>query len=239
MSVASEIEKIASDLSNAYEAIENLNGTIPEHKNTDNLAAAISSIPVTIIPDPVINGGGEDDIDDYIYTSPASNFDISGGASLIKSLPTLNMANRTSIENLFAGCDNLTTLPSLTNITNITNATYLASSCNSLVNVPYYYLPNCRDFTGAFTESLLLSNQSIQNIMQMLINCDNYNYEVTEKILEDVIPADICYKAEDMANYQDFLSAGWLLNRDNGVSDGGENEGGEIVDNNESNDGEE
>lgn len=44
MAIADDLEKLASDLSDAYDVIETKGGTIPEHKNTDNLPDAISSI---------------------------------------------------------------------------------------------------------------------------------------------------------------------------------------------------
>lgn len=44
MAIADDLEKLASDLSDAYDAIEAKGGTMPEHKNTDSLPTAIGSI---------------------------------------------------------------------------------------------------------------------------------------------------------------------------------------------------
>lgn len=49
MAIADDLQKLASDLSDAYDAIETKGGTLPEHKNTDSLPDAIRSI----------EGGGE------------------------------------------------------------------------------------------------------------------------------------------------------------------------------------
>ena len=54
MSVASQIEQLETDITNAYSAINTKGGTIPAHKNTNNLSTAISSIPS--------GGGGQQDI---------------------------------------------------------------------------------------------------------------------------------------------------------------------------------
>ena len=54
MSVNSELTDLATYLSNAYTAISNKGGTIPQNKNMYNLADAISSItqnqPIIIPP---------------------------------------------------------------------------------------------------------------------------------------------------------------------------------------------
>lgn len=44
MSVADKLEKLTTDITSAYDVIEGKGGTIPEHKNTENLAPAIESI---------------------------------------------------------------------------------------------------------------------------------------------------------------------------------------------------
>lgn len=45
MSVADKLTKLSTDITSAYNSIQSKGGTIPAHKNTDNLSTAISSIP--------------------------------------------------------------------------------------------------------------------------------------------------------------------------------------------------
>ena len=45
MSIATSLQKLSSDISNAYSTIGTMGGTIPSDKNTNNLSTAISSIP--------------------------------------------------------------------------------------------------------------------------------------------------------------------------------------------------
>jgi hypothetical protein len=45
MSIASKLTKLETDITNAYDSIENKGGTIPANKNTNNLPDAIDSIP--------------------------------------------------------------------------------------------------------------------------------------------------------------------------------------------------
>ena len=44
MSIASELTKLETDITNAYDAVQIKGGTIPSNKNTENLSTAISSI---------------------------------------------------------------------------------------------------------------------------------------------------------------------------------------------------
>ena len=58
MSIATNLEKIETDITNAYSAVSTKGGTIPANKNTNNLEAAINSIP---------SGGGSAVSDDVIF----------------------------------------------------------------------------------------------------------------------------------------------------------------------------
>ena len=45
MTIASEITKLNTNLTNAYTAVDSKGGTLPQAQNFDNLATAIASIP--------------------------------------------------------------------------------------------------------------------------------------------------------------------------------------------------
>lgn len=70
MTIASELTKLNTNLTNSYTAVSGKGGTLPASQNFDNLATAISSIP---------SGGGEDigvprEIVNNTYQMPSSNF---------------------------------------------------------------------------------------------------------------------------------------------------------------------
>ena len=67
MTIAGSLEKLASDLSDAYDAIENKGGVIPEHKNTDNLPDAITSIEGGGSPEDPGNWGLVEYYDQFVY----------------------------------------------------------------------------------------------------------------------------------------------------------------------------
>lgn len=69
MTIAGSLEKLASDLSDAYDAIENKGGVIPEHKNTDNLPDAITSIEGGGSPEDPGNWGLVEYYDQFVYNA--------------------------------------------------------------------------------------------------------------------------------------------------------------------------
>lgn len=68
MSIASKLTKLETDITNAYDSIENKGGTIPANKNTNNLPDAIDSIPsggsATLITKTITENGTYDATED-------------------------------------------------------------------------------------------------------------------------------------------------------------------------------
>lgn len=68
MSIASELTKLETDITNAYSAVQTKGGTIPSNKNTNNLATAINSISggggATLITKTITENGTYDATDD-------------------------------------------------------------------------------------------------------------------------------------------------------------------------------
>lgn len=50
MSVADKLAALASDIGDCYDEVQSKGGTIPQNKNTNNLATAIATIPTGITP---------------------------------------------------------------------------------------------------------------------------------------------------------------------------------------------
>ena len=65
MTIASEITKLNTNLTNSYSAVSNKGGTLPQAQNFDNLATAISSIPS--------GGGGYSELPSYQIDNGVAN----------------------------------------------------------------------------------------------------------------------------------------------------------------------
>lgn len=117
MSIADKLTKLATDINSAYTAIGTKGGTVPEHKNTENLADAIGSIS---------GGGGgavvEKDVNFYDYDGTllySYSFEEAATLTALPDLPT-----HPEKENFFV--DKWTeTLNTVVNSKSITNYTQL------------------------------------------------------------------------------------------------------------------
>lgn len=132
MSVATELTKLNTNIKNAYDEISAKGGTVPQNKNTDNLATAISSIP---------SGGGS--ADDYFYTSG----ELGSYNDMIKKIPDFS-TTKTSINSFFSSTKAI-------EVGNVSapNATSCANMFMS-AKVEYIgdlYLPLCTNIQGIFS----------------------------------------------------------------------------------------
>ena len=82
MSIATNLQKLETDITNAYSAIQTKGGTIPSDKNTNNLATAINSI----------SGGG-----DAVIEKDVNFYDYDG--TLVDSYTSSEFANLSSLPN--------------------------------------------------------------------------------------------------------------------------------------------
>lgn len=163
MSIATNLQKLETDITNAYDAVQTKGGTIPTDKNTNNLATAISSI----------SGGGDIDwseigysgtpqtiIDSFNYAKQISdNWDSSrtnysyyfeNNTNLIY-MPLVDTSKGTSFTYMFKGCSNLQIIPKL-NTTNGTGFNGMFQLCTQLKTIPQIDTSNGTKFSSMFRE---------------------------------------------------------------------------------------
>ena len=152
MTIQSEIDRINTNIENAYTVCNNKGATMPQTQNSENLADCIDSITVTAnndIPRVIVNG---------IYQIPtlgSSNFALPSSANDLgdnvlgcaysgsQTLVSVDLSNLTSISGAnslyrtFKDCPNLTSVD-LSNLTTVSgnSALYMAfSDCPKLTTV--------------------------------------------------------------------------------------------------------
>lgn len=142
MSVTSEIERIKTNIANAYTELENKGATIPDERNSNNLSTTIAEM----------SSGGSVDINEYFTDSLSTNLYYKSikkvkpvaltGTSLLQAFydwsaleefPALDTSNIRNFYRMCYGCTNLVTIPEL-DFSKATDIKQMLDSCTSLVN---------------------------------------------------------------------------------------------------------
>lgn len=139
--------------------------------------------------------------------------------STITSCPAIDTSSSLNFTQMFGNCTALVTAPTLDS-TNVKQMAGMFEGCLSLVNVPVYDTSNILNdgtrfephgMAMMFHECENLSNQSLDNILQMCINATQYvadqYYGKTLKALGlTQEQAEIC---ETLNHFSAFENAGW------------------------------
>ena len=130
--------------------------------------------------------------------------------TMIEYLPPLITPNVTNMNAICYQCTNLITVD-LIDTGKVTNFSWGFAYCENLVNVPVL---DTKSITSNYMSAMFkgcnsLSNDSLNNIMQMCINAVNVT---SAKSLESVglntTQRETC---KSLSNYQAFINAGWKL----------------------------
>lgn len=175
MTIESEITRIKTNISNAYDALEEKGATIPTEKNSENLADTVATIT---------GGGGESNYlgrvitDDGVFGYPDLPFSF--------SLPnTATSISGSALYYMFYGCDNLTSadLSSVTSIgTNGLNNAF--NGCSMLTSVDLSSLESIgnRGLYYAFQTCSQLTSIDLHNLVSIDNNGLSYAFYDCSKL---------------------------------------------------------
>lgn len=131
------------------------------------------------------------------------------GCNNLEYVPLLDLQNVTSTIQMFKSCSKLKTIPQF-NTEKVTSMNTMFTGCTNLENVPVLDTSGINISNGMnniFQACDNLSNESLNNILSMCIEAENYGGTKTLKYIGLTSEqATIC---QGLSNYQAFLEAGW------------------------------
>ena len=121
-------------------------------------------------------------------------------------VPTLDLSSATNVSSMFNTCENLISVD-LINTTNVTNMSTMFENCPSLVNIPELDTTSVENMWYMFNYCTSLSNDSLNNILAMLINATNYTG--TKALNELGLSQEQATVCTTLSNWSACQSAGW------------------------------
>lgn len=142
---------------------------------------------------------------DLSEVTNASNM-FSGNKHIVEC-PELNTSNVTNTTFMFNECTNLISAPKM-DTSNVTAMNFMFAYDTNLGVVPTYDTSKVTTMNNMFYMSPNLSDEALNNIMQMCINTtDKYTGNKTLSALS--ISSELATKCTTLSNYQAFTEAGW------------------------------
>lgn len=122
------------------------------------------------------------------------------------TIPLLDTKNVTTMYNTFLNCSKLVEIP-LLDTSSVSNMNETFAGCTSLVTIPQLDTRNVTLLMNTFGRCTSLSDESLNNILQMLILATGYTGLKTLKTVG--LTSEQATKCTTLSNYQAFLDAGW------------------------------
>ena len=140
-------------------------------------------------------------------TSMKKRFD---GNNNILVFPLINTSSVTTMENAFSHCYSLHQIP-LLNTSNVKSFKNAFTSCYSLEIVPLLDTSRATNLSSMFFICDDLSDESLDNILQMCINATSYTGTKSLSTLGFSTTFQPASRIQALPHYQDFVDAGWTI----------------------------
>lgn len=128
----------------------------------------------------------------------------------IKKAPIMVTSNITDMSYMFQGCTSLEEVP-LYDTSNVKAMQNMFQGCPSLKDIPLYNTSKVTTMQNMFSSNTsVLTDESLDNILQMCINAISYTGTKTLYYIgfRHQISAT---RFQGLPHYQDFLNAGWTI----------------------------
>lgn len=126
-------------------------------------------------------------------------------------MPNLDTSAVTDMRNAFQGCTSITEVKNW-DFSKVTTCSNMFSECLELVYVPVLNLISVNSMTSMFMYCTKLSDESLDNILQICINVPA-TYSATKTLANVGVRTQDYPRAKiiELPHYQDFVSAGWSI----------------------------
>lgn len=120
----------------------------------------------------------------------------------------MDMSSCTNLGSTLSNCVQLKTAPIFLNTNKVTSFDSMFREDTELVNLPIYNTNACTSMRFMVSNCPKLSNESLNNIMQMCINAVSYT---ATKTLKDIgLSEEQATTCTTLSNYTAFIEAGWI-----------------------------
>ena len=131
------------------------------------------------------------------------------GCAHLTTIPLLDTSKVTRMDNMFSNTS-LATIP-LLDTSNVTVMDYMFSSCSNLATIPLLDTSNATTMYNMFQSSNKLTDESLNNILQMCINATSYTGTKSLYYLGLRSSSYPVSRIEALPHYQEFINAGWTI----------------------------
>lgn len=140
-------------------------------------------------------------------TSTYNMFTSCGG---LTTIPQLDTSNVTSMQNMFQTCTNLVTIPQL-DTGKVANMQNMFQNCRNLVTIPVLNTGKIKttNMQNMFQNCTNLSNESLNNILQMCINATLITSASYKKLSYIGLSSTQAATCQTLSNWDAFVAAGW------------------------------
>lgn len=226
MSIASEIQRIKTNIANAYTTAGNKSATLPQNQNSANLANAINSIPtgrdwseVGYSNEPDVIDVGVEHAKEIMQNWDSSQTDhgneFNGDTQLI-FMPLVNTSNVTRCNNMFRDCYRLIYIPQL-NTASVKQMGYTFYDCYALTRISQLNTSSVENMGYTFYNCIVLAKipqinmEKVKYLANTFTNCT----ALTE--LGGFVNLGQSYVTTTASNYSGYtldLSSSTLLTHD-------------------------
>lgn len=188
-----------TDLSNLFKNDKNL-VIMPmvDTSNVTNMSYTFASC-TRLIEVPLLNTSNVTTMSNLFY-----------GCYALENFPIFDTSSGEYMEYMFASCYSIVSCP-LIDTSSAKDMSFMFQNCSSLQNVPILSTSSVTNMNSMFTSCTKLTDESLDNILQMCINATSYSGTKTLSTLGFRSTSYKVAKIQALPHYQDFINAGWTI----------------------------